>query len=189
MKLLRLRLPFAALCLLVGALAFGVSYSMLGQGPGSEDDSQGTGNTGESTGPGGGDTGGGNTGGGDDDATPPTETPEELQPEQETPGPVGQVDELLDVIHDWDSIGVAALKELLDDGADPNVSGENGLTGLHIAVVNSDINPVAYQQVEVLLEGGADPNTLDDFGKSPLHHAASWGGSGALVYCLINRFI
>lgn len=191
----RKKLAFPALCLAVGLVVFSVSYTMLGQGPGlgpgESDTQEPVGNTG--AGPGGdenqppGNTGGGDTGGESppgDDATPspPTEVPDELQDEQEDPGPVGQVNELFDVLADGD---VSELKQLLEDGVDPNAK-TRGVTPLSWAVVGMETTPTVYAQVKTLLAAGADPNITDNVGRTALHYAAQYGGSDAVTQALID---
>lgn len=159
------RMKITVLALVLAAIVT-VSYSILGQGPG--DDDQGP------------------VGGIGDGTTPPDAPPTPGDQDGEI-GPVGVVNELHHVIHEWDADGVDALKHLLTEGADPNVVDENGLTGLQIAVLNSDLNPVAQQQLDALLEGGADPNKATQSGSSPLHIASGWNGDGALVASLIRH--
>ena len=195
MKGFRRKFTFPALCLTVGLVVFGVSYTMLGQGPGlgpGESDTQGpVDNTGADPGGGGPggeeNTGGGDTGGGSppgDDATssPPTEVPDELQDEQEAPGPVGRVNELFDVLAGGD---VPALKQLLEDGVDPNAQ-TRGVTPLSWTIVGSETTSTVHGQVQALLAAGADPNIADAGGRTALHYAAQYGGSDAVTQALID---
>ena len=167
MKGLRKKLTFTALCLAVGLAVFSVSYTLMGQGPGGDTDS------------------GGAVGGVDDGEKgkkPTPEVPEEMLPGDEEPGPVGQVNELFDVIVGGD---VPALKQLLEDGADPNARSDS-VTPLGWAILGSGRTPTVYTQVEVLLAAGADPNLIDDRGQTALHYAAQYGGSDAVTQALID---
>lgn len=163
------RWKYLLLYLAIGVLTFTVSYTMLGQGPGEGDPEPG-----------------GNVG---DETTPPSNQPVpggEDNPGGD-PGPVAVVNELLMVAHDWDAASVDAIKGLLAEGADPNMVDEYGLTGVHSAILNADMNPVAQQQLDAFLEGGADPNKTTRNGLAPLHMAAGWKGSGSLVASLIRH--
>lgn len=157
----RKKLAFPALCLAVGLVVFGVSYTMMGQGPGSgpgESDTQGPGgNTG--AGPGGPGAGEGET------------------------GPVGQVNELRDAIA---SQNILVLTQTLEDGADPNATDDAGNNALHWAVLGSGVSPVIHSQVSVLLTHGANPGTTNNQGLTPLHFAAIYGGSDAVASALIE---
>ena len=182
MKGFRKKFTFPALCLAVGLVVFGVSYTMLGQGPGSgpgeSDTTEPVGNTGAN--PGGGGPGGGDTGGGGD---PPTSPPEELRPENDEPGPVGVTSELKRVVTSGD---VLALRQLLEDGADPNATDEGGNAALHWAIMSSRISSVVFSQVRELLTHGATPGLANGQGLSPLHYAAMFGGTDATASALID---
>ncbi len=185
MKNLRRKLASPVFCLTIGLVVFGVSYTMLGQGPGAEPgetDTEGsTGNTG--AGPGGGDSGGGNIDVGDPPETPaPNPTPGGPGTDEGEPGPVGQVNELFDVLAGGD---VPALKQLLEDGADPNAK-TRGVTPLSWAIVGSETTPTVHAQVLALLAAGADPNIRDNVGRTALHFAAQYGGSDAVTRALID---
>ena len=78
------------------------------------------------------------------------------------------------------------VRRLLDAGADPNASNEEGVTVLHRAIVSSDeidVSDVAAV-VELLLDAGSvvnaqlpagDYDLFFDAGDTPLHVAAEWG--------------
>ena len=57
----------------------------------------------------------------------------------------------------------AAVRALLDGGADVNVPGEDGATVLHWAVRGDDL-----RTVELLLRAGAEPGAANDYGVTPL---------------------
>lgn len=156
MKGLRKNFTFAALCLAVGLGVFGVSYTLVGQGT--------AGNVGDTT----------------EGSSP--EVPGEMLPGGE-PGPVGQVNELFDVLAGGD---VPALKQLLEDGADPNAINEDGVTVLQWAVLGEPTTATVYGQVKALLGAGANPNIPDDRGRTALHYAAEHGGSNAVTQALID---
>lgn len=168
MKELRKNFTFAALCLAVGLVVFGVSYTLMGQGPGGDTDS------------------GGAVGGVDDGEKgkkPTPGVPDEMLPGDEEPGPVGQVNELFDVIVGGD---VPALKHLLEDGADPNAINEDGVTALQWTVLGMPTTATVYGQVQALLDAGANPNIPDGRGRTALHYAAEHGGSNAVTQALID---
>lgn len=168
MKGLRKNFTFTALCLAVGLVVFGVSYTLMGQGSG-------------------GDTASGGAVGGVDDGEkgkkPAPGVPEEMLPGDEEPGPVGQVNELFDVIAGGD---VSELKQLLEDGADPNAISEDGVTALQWTVLGEPTTATVYGQVKALLGAGANPNIPDDRGRTALHYAAEHGGSNAVTQALID---
>jgi len=81
------------------------------------------------------------------------------------------------------------VRLLLERGADPNVSDEDGVTPLLIAahcgskLINPPSEPGAEGYVEIvkiLLDSGADPNRSSNSGYSPLHAAASFGHLAAV---------
>jgi len=77
---------------------------------------------------------------------------------------------------------LAALRQLLAEGVDPNMRGEvAGDTGLHLAVFKRSV-PMAT----LLLEAGADPNIRRNDGQTPLHIAALVG-EPELVELLIEH--
>jgi len=75
----------------------------------------------------------------------------------------------------------AAVKELLDDGKNPNARQSDGFTPLMIAASNGDTEIAA-----MLLAKGADPNPRAG-GKSALSIAKSRAGAGAGVVQLLER--
>ena len=75
----------------------------------------------------------------------------------------------------------AAVKELLDDGKNPNARQRNGFTPLMIAASNGDTEIAA-----MLLAKGADPNPRAG-GMSALSIAKSRGSAGAGVVQLLER--
>lgn len=60
------------------------------------------------------------------------------------------------------------IQKALDDGADSNASGSDGMTPL-MAVSRNCGTP----QIRLLLERGADPRPADKFGRTALHFAAT----------------
>jgi pectate lyase len=60
----------------------------------------------------------------------------------------------------------AAVRALLEDGADINAHDDNGRTALHVAVLNGDKDTAA-----LLLEAGASPNVRGASGYTPLYYA------------------
>ena len=75
----------------------------------------------------------------------------------------------------------AAVKELLDDGKNPNARQSDGLTPLMIAASNGDA-----EIATLLLAKGADPN-LRAGGRSALSIARARGSSGAGLVQLLER--
>lgn len=75
----------------------------------------------------------------------------------------------------------AAVKELLDDGKNPNARQSDGSTSLMVAVSNGDADIAT-----MLLAKGADPN-LRAGGRSALSIAKSRGSSGAGLVQLLER--
>jgi hypothetical protein len=75
----------------------------------------------------------------------------------------------------------AAVKELLDDGKNPNARQRDGITPLMVAVANGDADIAT-----MLLAKGADPN-LRAGGRSALSIAKSRGSSGAGLVQLLER--
>jgi ankyrin repeat protein len=56
---------------------------------------------------------------------------------------------------------IAMVRLLLEHGADPNLRNYDGVTALHNAVYENQLDIVA-----LLLEAGADPNIKDRFGNT-----------------------
>ncbi len=83
---------------------------------------------------------------------------------------------LVAAVHDGD---IAALKELLADGADANAAEPDGTTPLLWAVYH--LEPEAAQ---VLLAAGADPNQANDLSITPLLQAARYGDTGLMRHLL-----
>lgn len=186
MKFFASRDIFPALFLAVGLVVFGVSYTLLGQGPGSgsgESDTQGpVGNTG--AGPGGG-PGGGNTGGGDPPETPaPNPTPGD--PEDE-PGPIGVTTENFasKLIFKIDIEGTAAAVDFLHAQSKdsdpvnldmvPILNGkrhEDGTPLISVIVMLTASDDPTGQVLRKMLEAGANPNmAAESSGLTALHHA------------------
>src|SRR5687767_13087303 len=68
-----------------------------------------------------------------------------------------------------------ALRQLLRQGADPNIGQPDGATALHWAVHWDD-----HSAVEVLVRAGAKPDAVNDLGVFPLSLACA-NGSSAMV--------
>jgi hypothetical protein len=76
----------------------------------------------------------------------------------------------------------AAVKELLDDGKDPNSRQSGGITSLMIAVNRNDLEIAA-----MLLAKGADPNLRAAGGMNALAIAKARGVAGAPMVQLLQR--
>src|SRR5690606_20178386 len=74
----------------------------------------------------------------------------------------------------------AALRRLLDQGADPNLPGQYDTPALHWMVRVNDL-----ESARLLLEAGADPNALTPQGLSPLSLAIA-SGNADLVRLLLD---
>jgi ankyrin repeat protein len=66
----------------------------------------------------------------------------------------------------------AALKELIDGGADINASDGEGRTPLHFACGYGEMTCA-----EMLCDNKADVNAVDKNKNTPLHYAAGYGGA------------
>ncbi len=64
------------------------------------------------------------------------------------------------------------LKELLEDGVDPNQTQEDGSTPLHIALGVQENQGGIFGMVRLLLDHGANPNQPDNDGYTPMNVAA-----------------
>lgn len=73
------------------------------------------------------------------------------------------------------------VRRLLQAGADPNETDDEGETALHQAAWRGHTSVM-----ELLLDGEADPNTKDKTGQTPLHQAAS-NGSKDVVQLLLDK--
>lgn len=69
-----------------------------------------------------------------------------------------------------------AALALIESGADPNIQDPDGLTALHIAIMNEH-----YDLAVLLLESGADPNVSDRTGMSPLYGVADMSTLGSVI--------
>jgi hypothetical protein len=76
----------------------------------------------------------------------------------------------------------AAVKELLDDGKNPNARQRDGFTPLMIAASNGDTDIAA-----MLLAKGADPNLRAQGGRTALSMAKARGAAGAQLVQLLQR--
>lgn len=81
---------------------------------------------------------------------------------------------------------VAAIKTLLDAGADVNAKNEKNRTPLHVAAQRTRV-----AAIEALLAGGAEIHAKDQYGETPLHSAVvneigTCGGSPDAVRLLLN---
>ena len=85
-------------------------------------------------------------------------------------------------LHDAAAAGdVAAVKDLLDDGADVDEPNRYQATALHIAAAKGH-----SEVCEVLLDRGANVNAVDDERCAPLHEAA-WRGHYEVCRILLER--
>jgi hypothetical protein len=76
----------------------------------------------------------------------------------------------------------AAVKELLDDGKNPNARQRDGFTPLMIAVSNGDADIAG-----MLLAKGADPNLRSQGGNTALSLAKARGAAGAPLVQMLQR--
>jgi len=75
---------------------------------------------------------------------------------------------------------MSQIKELLQQGADPNAQDDNGWSPLHFAA-----QAVSAPVTVALLEGGADIAIRDRFGNSPLFRAVFCSrGDGSVIQLL-----
>jgi ankyrin repeat protein len=86
--------------------------------------------------------------------------------------------ELLDATKRGD---VAAVRSLLGEGADPNVSQGDGMSALHLAAQEGNLDIV-----NVLLEAGATVGAKTRIGDYTPLHLASWGAHTSSVSALIE---
>ena len=85
---------------------------------------------------------------------------------------------------DASALGEAgAVRTLIGAGADVNASNEDGVTPLHAAALNDDVE-VAADAVRALTEGGANVKAREKAGFTPLHVAAH-GGRAETVRALM----
>ena len=76
----------------------------------------------------------------------------------------------------------AAVKELLDDGKNPNARQRDGFTPLMVAVANGDADIAG-----MLLAKGADPNLRSQGGNTALSLARSRGAAGGAMVQMLQR--
>ena len=89
--------------------------------------------------------------------------------------------DLVELIAEPHASSIRQLEDILDHGADPNLSGDNGRTLLHVAVIMAHISPT-----ESLLLSGADPNRVDGEGKTPLQYVGEWNRN-AIISALVRH--
>lgn len=65
---------------------------------------------------------------------------------------------------------INVIRNIVEDGADPNVQGHYRSTPLHFAARGKSLDIA-----ELILIYGADPNAEDEFKSTPLHYAAAKG--------------
>lgn len=75
---------------------------------------------------------------------------------------------------------VAAVRILLDAGAQPKAATPTGLTALHLAATDA-------AKARLLIEAGADINAVSPLGRTPLLLAAAATDSAAVVRLLLDR--
>ena len=79
---------------------------------------------------------------------------------------------LLEAVNEADG---EEVRDLVEDGADPNFRDDKGSTVLMLAVVSG-----TEEGMRVLLEGGADPNLTVENGSTAVHMAAATGQTALL---------
>ena len=89
--------------------------------------------------------------------------------------------DLVELIAEPHASSIRQLEDILDHGADPNLSGDNERTLLHVAVIMAHISPI-----ESLLLSGADPNRVDGEGKTPLQYVGEWNRN-AIISALVSH--
>ena len=67
------------------------------------------------------------------------------------------------------------VRQLIEDGANPNIKDRYGETPLHISARSGHA-----KIIEILIAGGADVKAKDDFGQTPLHFAKWEKRKGAI---------
>jgi ankyrin repeat protein len=77
---------------------------------------------------------------------------------------------------------IERVRELLEQGDDPNEKNIKGQTPLHLAAYMERLN-----LIPILIDAGADINAKDDFGKTPLHSAAEWNDDASTTELLIQN--
>jgi ankyrin repeat protein len=78
----------------------------------------------------------------------------------------------------------AAVRQLLQQGADPNIRNNEGNTPLNVAVKRGN----AVTIVAALLQHGADPNIRDNEGNTPLNVAVKrYYGYGSVITLLLQH--
>ena len=165
MELYRRNLNFPLLCVVIGLTVFGVAYTVLGQGPGDEDDQPPPGNVGDNPAPG--------------------DNPIPGGPDEGEIGPVGRVT-------DGDKLVTAlaldenhALQDLLEAGSDPNSLTTDGHLPLHMAVYSTSTSETAYGKIQLLIRYGANPNQPDRKGSTPMD-AAAMAGTEAIMKAFLD---
>ena len=73
---------------------------------------------------------------------------------------------LLEAVHQADG---EEVRDLVEDGADPNLTVENGSTAVHMAAATGQTG-----LLRILLEHGGDPNVEAEANTTPLMMAALW---------------
>jgi len=108
-------------------------------------------------------------------STPPCSFPRPAAPSAPRSRELGQ--KLFDAVRRGDA---SLVRELLSQGADPDVRDRKGYTPLHLAAARG-----AAEIVELLLAYGADANIAGEGDVTPLH-VAIYGGSADVVRLLLE---
>jgi ankyrin repeat protein len=78
----------------------------------------------------------------------------------------------------------AAVRQLLQQGADPNIRNNEGNTPLNVAIKRSNV----VSMVGILLQHGADPNIRDNEGNTPLNVVVKrYYGYEAVIILLLQH--